>query len=263
MKWGAPADFPAIYEQLNVPAFFAAFSDELLDRARPADGERILDVATGTGVVLRRARDRCPGLARAVGLDLTPAMLAVARDKAEGLDIEFVEGDAGDLPFEDGAFDVVTCQQGLQFFPERERALGEFRRVLAPGGRAVVACWSELESAPGHVALTEVVGERLPEQEPVARAPFSFGGPDALRDLLAGAGFAEVEVERVDGAARYASAEEFARGFMEGTPMAMALADVPDAERAALVSDVADRVRARFGEPVVAPMATSMATARR
>jgi SAM-dependent methyltransferase len=148
MRWGAPADFPAIYEQLNVPAFFAAFSDELLDRARLDDGERILDVATGTGVVLRRARERYPGRARAVGLDITPGMLAVARDKAQGLDIEFVEGDAADLPFEDGAFDVVTCQQGLQFFPERDRALREFRRVLAPGGRAVVACWSELETGP-------------------------------------------------------------------------------------------------------------------
>src|SRR5689334_5154561 len=116
MKWGAGAGFPAVYEEISVPAFFSAFADEMLARAQPADGERLLDVATGTGIVLRRARARCPRLGRLVGLDLTPAMLAVAREKAEGIDAELLEGDAAELPFEDGAFDVVTCQQGLQFF---------------------------------------------------------------------------------------------------------------------------------------------------
>src|SRR5690349_17071067 len=146
MEWGAPADFPAVYEQLLVPAFFLAFADELLDRVQPRAGERMLDVASGTGIVPRRARERCPDLARLVGVDLTPAMVAVARAKGEG--IEFLEGDATDLSFDDDSFDVVTCQQGLQFFPECEQALREFRRVLAPGGRVAVAVWRGTEEAP-------------------------------------------------------------------------------------------------------------------
>src|SRR3954452_18299865 len=262
MRWGAPAEFPAIYEELNVPAFFSAFADELLERAAPRDGERILDVATGTGIVLRRAREGCPELARAVGLDLTPAMLAVAREKADGLAIEFVEGDARELPFADAGFDIVTCQQGLQFFPERERALREFRRMLAPGGRAGVACWCELDSAPAQRAITAAVVERFPEHESVARAPWALDDAEELRGLLHGAGFREVDVERVECVARFASPEDVARGYIEGSPFALAMAEVAPEESDALLRDIADRVRELVGEPVKAPMVTHIATAR-
>ncbi|MCW3016066.1 MAG: methyltransferase protein [Solirubrobacterales bacterium] len=262
MQWGTPARFPAVYEELLVPGFFTAFADEMLDRGQPRDRESMLDVATGTGIVLRRARVRCPSLARAVGLDLTAGMLAVAREKSEGLDIEYVEGDAASLPFEDAAFDLVTCQQGLQFFPAREQALREFRRVLAPGGRAVVACWCDVETAPAHQALTDALRQHFPDREPVARVPFSLSSADELRSLLHEAGFGDVDVERVAGTARFSSPEDFSRSFMEGSPMAIAMADVPQEQRDALARDIAMNVRERFGEPVVAPMVTHIATAR-
>lgn len=262
MEWDTPAEFPAVYEELNVPAFFAAFSEELLDRARPAEGERMLDVATGTGIVLRLAHARSAGLSRLVGLDLTPGMLEVAREKSAGLDVEFVVGDATALPFDDGSFDLVTCQQGLQFFPERERALAEFVRVLAPGGRAVVACWCEIETAPAHHALAETVARHFPERASVARGPFSFPSGDGLHSLLRGTGFASVEVERVDGVARFSSSEEFTRSFMEGSPMAVAMTDVPQEQRDALAREIAATVRERVGHPVEAAMVTHLATAR-
>ncbi|MGI8863648.1 MAG: class I SAM-dependent methyltransferase [Solirubrobacteraceae bacterium] len=262
MPWGEAADFPAVYEELNVPAFFTAFAEELLDRAQPREGESMLDVATGTGIVLRRARARCPGVERLVGLDLTPGMLAVARGKSDGLDIEFFEGDAGLLPFEDGSFDLVTCQQGLQFFPAREQALGEFRRVLAADGRAVVACWCEVETAPGHQALTDVLSHHLPELEPVARVPFSLSSGDELRRLLDQAGFRDVEVERVEGTVRFRSPEEFTRSFMEGTPMAITMAEVSPEQRDALARNIAQSVRERVGDPVITTMVTHVAIAR-
>jgi ubiquinone/menaquinone biosynthesis C-methylase UbiE len=262
MQWGTAADFPAVYEELMVPGFFEAFAEELLDRAQPAAGERMLDVATGTGIVLRRARARAAELTRLVGLDLTAGMLDVAREKSAGLDVEFVVGDATALPFEDGSFDLVSCQQGLQFFPERERALAEFLRVLAPGGRVVVACWCEIETAPANHAVAETVARHLPDSERVARAPFSFPDADALHSLLAGAGFGSVEVERVDGVARFSSPEEFARSFLEGSPMAVAMAEVPQERRDALSRDIAATVRERIGHPVAAAMATNIATAR-
>jgi SAM-dependent methyltransferase len=261
MQWDTPADFPRVYEELNVPGFFQAFAEELLDRAHLSKGERLLDIATGTGIVLRQARARRPDLGRVVGLDLTPGMLAVARDRSEGLDIEFVEGDALSLPFEDGSFDVVTCQQGLQFFPDREQALREVVRVLAPGGRAVVACWCEIDEAPGHLALAGALGRHFPEREAVARAPFSLADGDALAGLLSGAGLTDVEVERVEGVAQFASPEEFTRSFMEGSPMAVAMADVPPEQRDALARDIASSVRERVGDPVAAPMVTHIATA--
>jgi ubiquinone/menaquinone biosynthesis C-methylase UbiE len=261
MQWGTPADFPAVYEELNVAGFFEAFAEELLDRAQPKDGERMLDVATGTGIVLRRARARSAGLAQLVGLDLTSGMLAVAREKSEGLDIEFIVGDATAMPFDDDSFDLVTCQQGLQFFPDREAALGEFLRVVAPGGRAVVACWCEIETAPAAQALAETLGRHFPEREPVARAPFSFPSGEALRALLLSAGFGTVDVERVAGVARFSSPEEFTRSFMEGSPLAIAMAEVPQEQRDALARDIANTVRERVGDPVVAAMVTHIATA--
>src|SRR3954447_23274664 len=160
MQWGAPAEFPAVYEELAVPGFFTVFADDLLDRVRPSAGERMLDVATGTGIVPRRARERCPDLARLVGLDLTPGMLAEARKKGDG--VEFVEGSAGELPFEDDAFDIVTCQQGFQFFPEREQALGGYGRVLAGDGRVAVPSGVGTDAHPAPRAVTEAVRARVP-----------------------------------------------------------------------------------------------------
>ncbi len=261
MDWKAPVAFPVVYEELNVPGFFTEFSEKLLDRAELRDGERLLDIATGTGIVLRRSLERCPGLGRAVGVDLTPAMLAVARERTEGLPVELIEGDATALPFEDGSFDVVTCQQGLQFFPDRELAMREIRRVLAPGGRALVACWCDVATSPLHHALADVVRDSYPDREPVARAPFSMPDAEELRRVVESAGFERVEVERVDGTARFASAEEFTRSFMEGSPMAIALADVAPEGRAAMTAAIAAEIRTRVGEDAVAPMATHLAIA--
>src|SRR5579864_5613834 len=101
MQWGKVSSFPAVYEELSVPGFFARFSDALLEIADLQPGERLLDVATGTGIVLRRARERGPDLARSTGVDLNPGMLAVARDAVPD-GVELVEGDAVALPFEDG-----------------------------------------------------------------------------------------------------------------------------------------------------------------
>ena len=120
----------------------------------------------------------------------------------------------------------------MQFFPEREQALAGFRRVLRPGGRAVVACWCEIESQPGYHAIAEVVGRRLPDGAGAANAPFALPDAATLGGLLEGAGFADVQVERVEGTARFASPEEFVRSFLEGSPMAFALADLSADERA-------------------------------
>ncbi len=133
---GSPGD---IYERLMAPAIFAPWTRDLVALAAVRPGERVLDLACGTGVVARAVAVQPGGAGPIVGLDLNPGMLATARAVATDLPIDWREGDATALPFADGAFEVVFCQQGLQFFPDKPAALAEVHRVLAPGGRVLLS----------------------------------------------------------------------------------------------------------------------------
>ena len=263
MQWGKVSSFPAVYEELCVPGFFVRFSDALLEVADLRPGDRLLDVATGTGIVLRRAREREPGLERTTGLDLNPGMLAVARE-ASPQGTEFVEGDAMSLPFADGSFDLVTCQQGLQFFPDRGLGLREFHRVLASGGRTVVASWAEIETAPGYAAIADAMLEQLPNLVGAARNPFALHDPDELRTLLESAGFEEVSVERAEDEARFASPAEFTRSYVDGSAVSVSLEDFPETTRAALRAEIVERVTLLAGDgPHALPLVTNIARGRK
>ena len=259
MQWGTAGDFPSTYEDVNVTAFFRVFAEDLVERLSLQPGEALLDVATGTGVVLRTARERVPQLARAVGIDMTPGMLAVARSRA-GAGFEWVEGDATELPFGDGEFDVVTCQQGLQFFPDRARALSEMRRVGA-GGRIAVACWGPLDAQPGPSALARAAEAEIPDVAGVASAPFSLAGKD-LAELVSDAGFADVELVEVQLDARYASAEQLVDGFAKGSPLALVLPTLDQDAAARWRAGAISELRAHEGtDGLTLPMVTSLVTA--
>ncbi len=262
MEWGTAGDFPSVYEELMVPAFFRHYADDLVARAGLREGHRLLDVACGTGVVPRAAAATGVRLDRITGLDMTPGMLAVAARVAGDTGAEWLEGDATAMPFEDAAFDVLTCQQGLQFFPDRAAGAREFRRVLAPGGRALVACWTTLADQRAHHAYMEAIAPLEPDLARVGAAPFGFGDAAALTALLKDAGFARVDVVRVEHVARFASASEFVRSFAEGSPLALALAGTP-ASRDAAMREAALPALAAFEDDagLTAAMATHVAVA--
>lgn len=201
-----PAD---TYEREMVPALFGPWVPLLLRAADPRPGERVLDVACGTGVVARRVAPLVGPGGRVVGLDLSPAMLAAARAAAdrEGAAVAWHEGRAEALPFPDGSFDLVLCQQGLQFVPDRPRAAAEMYRVLAGGGRVAVSAWCGLDRHPFFAALNEVVVRHL--GIPALAAPFSLGDADELCALLAGAGLCDVVVEPHAMAARFPDPDGF------------------------------------------------------
>ena len=139
-----------IYEQHLVPAIFRPWAHLLVERADPQSGERVLDVACGTGIVARLAASQvCLG-GHVTAMDLNPGMLAVARTlpQAGGAPIEWSEADATDMPLSSGVFDVICCQLGLQYFPDRPQALREMRRVAAPDGRLLLLVWRALAIAP-------------------------------------------------------------------------------------------------------------------
>jgi ubiquinone/menaquinone biosynthesis C-methylase UbiE len=191
------------YEREMVPVLFEPWAAALLDHARLADGERILDIACGTGIVARRAARRLAKRGQVSGVDLNPNMIAVARAAAdrEGVTIDWREGNAESLPFGDGEFDLVLCQQGLQFVSERPRAVAEMHRVLDRGGRTAIALWRGLDHHPLFAAMNEVITRHL--GMPALAMPFSFGEPAAVRALLENAGFRDVALEERSMTARY------------------------------------------------------------
>ena len=138
---------PKAYEEFFVPRLFEPWAKLLLDEAKLKKGQAVIDVATGPGTVARLAAPRLGPKGRITATDISRPMLDIARAKPAltGVaPIEYVESPAAPLSAPTGAFDVVLCQQGLQFFPDRPAALREMKRVLKPGGRAVIAVWAAI-----------------------------------------------------------------------------------------------------------------------
>jgi SAM-dependent methyltransferase len=190
------------YEKLHVPAVFRQWAEPVLDAARVAAGDRVLDVACGTGVVARAALDRVGSTGSVTGVDIGPGMLAVAESIEPG--VTWAEGDAMDLPFGADEFDVVVSQFGLMFFPDRVQAVREMARCARPGGRIVVAVWDALERSAAYPTSVEILTRRAgAEAGDALRAPFVLGDTDELRSIFQTAGATVVSIETLSGTARF------------------------------------------------------------
>lgn len=175
------------YEERFVPALFRQWVDPVLQAATVGPGDRVLDVACGTGVVARAAAERVVPDGTVIGVDLNPAMLAVARRVAPGID--WRQGDVAALPLSDHTFDVVICQAAIFFFPEPTGALSEMRRVTRPGGRVVVQAFSSLSAQPAYGPWVDLV-ERYagPDAAEVLGTYWTHGDLEIMRSRFADAG---------------------------------------------------------------------------
>jgi SAM-dependent methyltransferase len=204
--WGANfasagVDAMTAYDEILVPRLFDPWAEVLLDEVGLPPGVAVLDVACGPGTVARLAAERVGGAGRVTACDLSPAMLAVAAAKAALTDaapITYLQCPADDLKVADSAFDVVLCQQGLQFFPDRVGALREMRRALTPGGRAGVTVWCAIEECPFWDALAGAVGIVLGKEAEAGfrSGPWGLPDPEDLARLFDEAGFSGVQVDR-------------------------------------------------------------------
>ena len=261
MQWDKAGSFPVQYEDVNVKAFFEIFARDLVGRLDLTPADRLLDIATGTGIVVRTARDRVPDLERIVGLDLSAAMLEVARDRA-GDGIEFVEGDATQLPFADGEFTVLTCQQGLQFVPDRPAALAEFKRVTSGGGRIAVACWRSLDHQKGASAIADSAADLVPDLAAAAQHAVRAGPRRARRSSWAMQASTTSTSPRSRSTAATRPPQELVDGFATGTPLALV---IPDQDAAAVAQwrekAIAALAPYETGDGLVLPMTTTLVTA--
>jgi SAM-dependent methyltransferase len=246
--------FADAYQEFLVPVLFEPLAGALLHSARPAPGQRVLDVACGTGAVARRAATVTTDV---TGVDAEPAMLAVARriDPAIG----WTHADAASLPFPDAAFDVVYCQQGLQFMPDPAAALGQMARVLAPGGRLALALWRDVSFSPGFRALADALDRHAgPAVGNIMRRPFGRGDAGDVSALIMGAGFGRPDVTVRTISVRFPSPDAFFQRQVAASPLAQPVAALTATTRQAIVADLADAL----GDTVDFPAETHIFTAQ-
>jgi ubiquinone/menaquinone biosynthesis C-methylase UbiE len=257
---------PQAYDRYLVPAFFGPCANELLELAAPAAGERVLNLACGTGVVARRLAARVGATGTVVGVDINNQMVAFAASATErSVSIEWHSADAARLPLGDAAFDLVCCQQGLQFFHDQASALREAHRVLVPGGRIALAVWRSIEQNPAFVTFADALDRHVgTEAAEMMRAPFSGPDREPLRRLLAGASFAVVQIRIASLLVRFPSPREFLRQEVASSPLAGPVGAL-DPPRLAALADELDGVLAPYTDDdgTVLPMQTWLISARR
>jgi ubiquinone/menaquinone biosynthesis C-methylase UbiE len=213
---------PEIYDRFLVPLIFDAFAGEMAERVADGAPLTVLETAAGSGVVARALAPRLDPAARFVVTDLNQPMLdrAAARQGEDGR-IAWRQADALQLPFADAGFDVVCCQFGAMFFPDKVRAFGEARRVLKPGGRFVFSVWDRIEENLFADLVTNALGELLPETPPrfLARTPHGYSDRTQVVRDLEQAGFDEFTVETVARQSRAARPADPAIAYCQGTPL--------------------------------------------
>lgn len=265
--WQLTGSGPESYERYQVPSVFEPLARVFLDHVPLEQGQRVLDVACGTGIVARYAAPVVGETGEILGIDLNPAMLDVARQKAPatGPRMAWQQGDAAALPCPDEAFDVVLCQQGLQFFPDKVGALREMHRVLVPGGLAAICVWRTVEHSPCNMASAEALARHVGDDAATRiQAPFALGDADVLRGLIADAGFQEIDIHAAVITRRMLPPKESIPGHLASTPVGPEVAALDEATRDALVEDIGGALTAYLdADGLAVPQGTHIALARK
>lgn len=257
---------PQVYHGLLGPMIFEAYARDMAGRLAPAPGERVLELACGTGIVTRELVAGMPGDAALVATDLNPAMLEIARAEVGGdARVTTAVVDACSPPFEDGSFDAVACQYGVMFFPDKVGSMRHARRVLRPGGRYVFSVWDSLEHNPIPRAVHETLAGLFPANPPrfLEQLPYGWSERGEIERTVRAGGFKDVTVETVGFASGASTAREAARAWVEGTPLKPALAERGVTDFAEVVGRVEAMLAARFGAgPCASTMRAVVVTAR-
>jgi len=255
---------PERYDRYLVPLLFEPYAIDLVARLPERDDLRVLELAAGTGAVTRRLREALAAGSTLVATDLNEAMVAYGREAVPSAGIDWRTADAQELPFEDGSFDVVVCQFGLMFLPDKVQGFREARRVLADDGLLLANVWHPREqNAVAHV-VQQLLDERFPDDPPrFLDTPYGYGDHDRLRRELAAAAWEKVELDEVRRTGQSPSAEDTAIGYLTGTPLSFELTERgedPESFKGELTRRLADSGGER---PYTSALAATVITAAR
>jgi SAM-dependent methyltransferase len=239
---GTPTGMQA-YQDTLVDAVFTPWGEYLLDALGVTAGERFLDLATGPGTVARLASSRLGPTGRVLATDLSDSMLAIAKAKggvSQGAPIEYRHSPAVPLDAPTNAFDVVCCQHGFQFFPDRNAALGEMRRALREGGRLGLAVWAGIEFCPPFAVLRDAIGEVMgtEEAERYTNGPWGLHAPSKLAEMVTDAGFEDVSVEEVQRPVVFEGGADQLERSLPASGVAAEISGLSEEARAALSSAI-------------------------
>lgn len=242
---------PEIYDRLMVPLIFEPYAHDLAERIARAAPRDVLETAAGTGVLTRAIAARLPAPARIVATDLNQAMLDQAATRQSPPDrVTWRQADALALPFEDRTFNVVACQFGAMFFPDRVKGYGEARRVLKPGGRFLFNVWDRISENEFADVVTGALATLFPQDPPLfmARTPHGHHDVGKIREELTAAGFAEIAIDTVEHRSKASSPRDVAIAYCQGTPLRNEIVARDPARLDAATRAATDAIARRFGD---------------
>jgi ubiquinone/menaquinone biosynthesis C-methylase UbiE len=257
---------PALYDQYLGPMIFAPYADDLAARLANLERGRVLETAAGTGLVTRALVSTLPQDVSIVATDLNQPMLDYASSRLSSPRVTWQQADAQLLPFADGMFDVVVCQFGAMFFPDKARAFGEAFRVLRAGGRFLLSVWDRIEANEFAAVVVKAVATLFPQDPPMflARTPHGQHDTAPLEAQLRTAGFRTTAVETLTLQSKSPSALSVAVGYCQGTPMQNEIEAHGTGAVAAATEVAAAAIAARYGSgPVTGQIRAHLITAIR
>jgi ubiquinone/menaquinone biosynthesis C-methylase UbiE len=255
-----------LYDEYLVPLIFSVYADDLARRIAALSPSDLLEIAAGTGAVTRAVAALLPSDARYVATDLNEPMLAVARQRqADDPRMSWRQADALALPFDNAAFDVVCCQFGAMFFPDRSKGYAEAKRVLRPNGTYLFNVWDNIADNVFADDATVTLGKVFPDNPPLfmARTPHGYHDKAVIKADLERAGFRDISIETKSAMSRAPSAEYVAIAYCQGTPLRGEI-ETRDASKLEAATDaVAEAIRKRHGSgPVEAKIQALVISAR-
>ncbi|HMA96181.1 MAG TPA: class I SAM-dependent methyltransferase [Polyangiaceae bacterium] len=246
-------DVAKSYDSTMVPIFFEPYAHDLAARVQALAPDAVLEVACGTGVVTRALASQLPATCAITATDLSEAMVARAERVGTSRSVHWAQANVIALPYENASFDVVLCQFGVMFFPDRIAAYREIGRVLRPGGTFLFSTWNTIEHNAFDAVVVEALARRYPD-EPVtfmSHVVHGYTSPLDIESDVQAAGFDTFQISSLDQVSLASSPEQAAIALCHGTPLRNEIEAREPGGLTLAVAAAADAIRQHFGNGTI------------